>query len=103
MHVQSQKDAELLVEKAQHILEQAVEKSKHMVEQTDFFQRELEKESRDLFLKTSKRYMEFFEQNLLDLGKSYKGLLQTVEDPTHQKDARTARSHGTRDVGQASK
>jgi len=77
--VQGNHEAGLALEQAQHVLNTAVTKAQHMLEQTDLFQRSLEHESRELFLTTSKRYMEMFEKNLAALDGSYKQSLQKVQ------------------------
>lgn len=68
------------MQKAKRILQESIDKAKKMLAQTDYFQRELERESRTAFLQTSHRYSEMFEKELKSLTQSYKDLLIKVEE-----------------------
>jgi hypothetical protein len=68
------------MQKAKRILQESIDKAKKMLAQTDYFQRELERESRNAFLQTSHRYAELFEKELKSLTQSYKDLLVKVEE-----------------------
>lgn len=66
--------------KAKRILQESIDKAKKMLAQTDYFQRELERESRSAFIQTSHRYADMFEKELTSLTQSYKDLLVKVEE-----------------------
>lgn len=66
--------------RAKRILQESIDKAKKMLAQTDYFQRELERESRNAFIQTSHRYSELFEKELTSLTQSYKDLLVKVEE-----------------------
>lgn len=77
------------MQKAKHILQDSIDKAKKMLAQTDYFQRELERESRNSFIQTSHRYSDIFEKELKSLTQSYKDLLVKVEELSLQEVKKT--------------
>lgn len=71
---------EQALQKAQRVLKDAIEKAKKMLSQTDYFQREIERESRGAFLQTSRRYIELFDDDLKNLASTYKDLFMKLEE-----------------------
>lgn len=80
LYEESNRVMEDAMQRAKRILQESIDKAKKMLTQTDYFQRELERESRNAFLQTSHHYSEIFEKELASLTQSYKDVLLKVEE-----------------------
>lgn len=89
VYEESNKVMEDAMHKAKRILQDSIDKAKKMLAQTDYFQRELERESRNAFIQTSHRYSDIFEKELKSLTQSYKDLLVKVEELSLQEVKKT--------------
>lgn len=80
LYDESNRVMEDTMKRAKRILAESIDKAKKMLAQTDYFQRELERESRNTLIQTSHRYSDIFEKELRSLTQSYKDLLVKVEE-----------------------
>lgn len=80
LYDESNRVMEDTMKRAKRILSESIDKAKKMLAQTDYFQRELERESRNTLIQTSHRYSDIFEKELRSLTQSYKDLLVKVEE-----------------------
>lgn len=67
-----------MVVKAREVLEQSIDRARHMLEQTDSFQRELEREARDMYTKSARRHESDFEEMVAGMREQYKQIFDKV-------------------------
>lgn len=67
-----------MVVKARDVLEQSIDRAKHMLQETDSFQRELEREARDMYTKSARRHERDFEEMVAGMREQYKQIFDKV-------------------------
>ena len=67
-----------MVVKAREVLEQSIDRAKHMLQETDSFQRELEREARDMYTKSARRHERDFEEMVAGMREQYKQIFDKV-------------------------
>ena len=70
--------ADHMVAKARDVLEQSIDRARHMLEQTDTFQRDLEREAKDMYLKSAHQHEASFDHMLEGMREQYKRVFDQV-------------------------
>lgn len=70
--------ADHMVAKARDVLEQSIDRARHMLEQTDTFQRDLEREAKDMYLKSAHQHEASFDKMLEGMRQQYKQVFDQV-------------------------